>query len=695
MTKWVVGFIALAMIAFIVGSDLFGSGPRSIFGGSDKEIGVIAGNSISLEEYQAVLQDRENNYILNFGRQPGEREQPTLRQQAWDLLIAKYAITTQYEKVGVQVTTDEIWDVIQGKNIDENIKQSFLDSLGKFDRSKLISYLQSLDAQPANSEARVRWNLFKQSLVPGRERLKYENLIVKTNYVTEAEGERDYHNQNDVAEVKYLYVPFFSVSDSTIKVTDGDLKGYYEKNKKKYKVDLSRNMSYVTIPLVATAEDSLAIRQELERLKVSFATTTEDSAYATNNSDGKNAFEKVAPSKLPTFLASQKENLIAGTILGPLMDGSNYKLVKVVAVGEDTIGTAKASHILIKWDKDTPEEKAKAKEKATKILKEIKGGADFAAKAREFGTDGTASKGGDLGYFTSGQMVKPFEDAVFKAKKTGLLPELTETTFGYHIISVTEVKNNTAYTIATIEREITPSEATQNEAFRKADTFASGLSGVDAFKEKATKEGLIVYDANEVSTTERRVNNLGEARQMVTWLFRDAKNGKVSTVFDLENNYVVAVMTGETDAGFKPLEKIKDEITPMVKNELKGKAIIEKLAAQKGSLEEIAKAFGSDATVNTVNDLKLNGNALGTIGFDPTAVGAAFSLEGGKTTKPFAGENGVFIIEMKNKTVAPGMQEYATFKNQALQAMNGRVAYNVSEAFKDAAEIKDKRYKFY
>jgi peptidyl-prolyl cis-trans isomerase D len=695
MTKWVVGFIALAMIAFIVGSDLFGSGPRSIFGGNNNVIGEIGGHSVSLEEYQAVVQDRENNYILNFGRQAGEREQPTLRQQAWDLLIAKYAIQPQYEKVGVQVTTDEIWDIVQGKNIDENIKQSFLDSLGKFDRNKLIQYLQSLDAQPANSEARIRWNLFKQSLIPGRERLKYENLIVKTNYVTEAEGERDYHNQNDVAEVKYLYVPFFSVSDSTIKVTDSDLRNYYDKNKKKFKVSLSRSMSYVDIPLVPTPEDSLAIRQELERAKDAFATTTEDSAYAVNNTDGKNAFEKLPTSKLPAFLSSQKENLIKGTVLGPIMDAGSYKLIKIVKVGEDTIGTAKASHILIKWDKDTPEDKKVAKVKATKILNEIKGGADFAAKAREFGTDGTASKGGDLGLITSGQMVKPFEEAVFKAKKIGLINELTETTFGYHIIKVTELINYTAYTIATVERAITPSEATQNEAFRKADTFAGNLSGVEAFKEKAKTENLIVYDANDVSTTERRINNLGEARQMITWLFRDTKVGKVSEVFDLDDSYVVAVMTGETEEGFKPFEKVKEEITPLVKNELKGKAIIEKLNTQKGVLEDIAKAFGTDAAVNTVSDVKLNGNTLGTIGFDPVAVGSAFSLEGGKTTKPFAGENGVFIIEVKNKTVAPAVGDYAVFKNQALQVINGRVAYYVSEAMKDAAKIEDKRYKFY
>ena len=369
--------------------------------------------------------------------------------------------------------------------------------------------------------------------------------------------------------------------------------------------------------------------------------------------------------------------------------------MKVVKVGKDTVYNSKASHILIKWEKDTPQAKKVAKEKARKILKEIQGGASFAAKAREFGTDGTATRGGDLGWFSSGQMVKPFQEAAFAAKKTGLLNDVVETQFGYHIIDVTAVKDNTSYTVATVEREITPSDETHNEAYRKAETFASGLTGIDEFKAKAKKENLGVFDANDVSTAERRINNLGDARRMVTWLFRDASLGKVSEVFDLENNYVVAVMTGETEEGYKPWDKVKEEITPIVKNELKGKIIIEKLNAQKGSLEEIAKAFGTDAAAHSTSDLKMNTNTLSSVGFDPVAVGKAFALESGKRSGPFAGENGVLIIEVQNKTVAPSIGDYSMFRNQILQTVNNRVSYNVPEAIKKAADIKDKRYKFF
>ncbi|HRG78062.1 MAG TPA: SurA N-terminal domain-containing protein [Cyclobacteriaceae bacterium] len=699
MTKWVVGFVAVAISAFIL-NDLFGNGPRSVFG-NENTVGKIGGTTITLEEYQAAVQERENNYILNFGRQPGERERPLLQQQAWDMLISQKAIKPEFEKVGVKVTTDEIWDMIQGKNIDENVKSSFLDSAGNFDRRRLIEYINQFNS-PAPidpqalagwQEAKYRWSTFQRDLGLGRERIKYENLLIKTNYVTEAEAERDYHTQNDVAEVRYLYVPFFVISDST--VADSDLKDYYNRNKGKYKAEQTRSLSYVTFPIRASSADSAQIKQELEKLAADFKTVTEDSVFAASNTEGTEPFTKYSNSTLPTFLADQKEKLTAGTVIGPFLDGGSYKVVKVVRFGKDTVGNAKASHILIRWDAETDADKKVAKEKAKKILGEIKAGADFAAKAREFGTDGTSSRGGDLGWFSSGQMVKPFEQAVFSAKKTGVLNDVVETQFGYHIIDVTGLADYTTYSVATIEIAISPSDETQNEAFLKAQTFASDLSGVEDFTEKAKKEGLMVMNANDLKTADRRINDLGEARAMITWLFRDAKVGKVSDVFDLDADYTVAVMTGETEEGIRSFDDVKEEIRPAALNEVKGKKIIETLNTKKGTLEEMAKAFGSDAIVNSSSDLKLNSNTLPSVGLDPIAVGKIFSLESGKQSEPFAGENGVLVVELKNKTVAPAVGDYAMFKNQLLQGLNGRAGYSISEALKQGANIQDKRYKYF
>lgn len=699
MTKWVVGFVAVAISAFIL-NDLFGNGPRSVFG-NENTVGKIGGTTITLEEYQAAVQERENNYILNFGRQPGERERPLLQQQAWDMLISQKAIKPEFEKVGVKVTTDEIWDMIQGKNIDENVKSSFLDSAGNFDRRRLIEYINQFNS-PAPidpqalagwQEAKYRWSTFQRDLGLGRERIKYENLLIKTNYVTEAEAERDYHTQNDVAEVRYLYVPFFVISDST--VADSDLKDYYNRNKGKYKAEQTRSLSYVTFPIRASSADSAQIKQELEKLAADFKTVTEDSVFAASNTEGTEPFTKYSNSTLPTFLADQKEKLTAGTVIGPFLDGGSYKVVKVVRFGKDTVGNAKASHILIRWDAETDDAKKVAKEKAKKILGEIKAGADFAAKAREFGTDGTSSRGGDLGWFSSGQMVKPFEQAVFSAKKTGVLNDVVETQFGYHIIDVTGLADYTTYSVATIEIQISPSDETQNEAFLKAQTFASDLSGVEEFKEKAKKEGLMVMNANDLKTADRRINDLGEARVMITWLFRDAKIGKVSDVFDLDADYTVAVMTGEMEEGIRSFDDVKEEIRPAALNEVKGKKIIETLNTKKGTLEEMAKAFGSDAIVNSSSDLKLNSNTLPSVGLDPIAVGKIFSLESGKQSEPFAGENGVLVVELKNKTVAPAVGDYAMFKNQLLQGLNGRAGYSISEALKQGANIQDKRYKYF
>jgi peptidyl-prolyl cis-trans isomerase D len=179
------------------------------------------------------------------------------------------------------------------------------------------------------------------------------------------------------------------------------------------------------------------------------------------------------------------------------------------------------------------------------------------------------------------------------------------------------------------------------------------------------------------------------------WLFRDASVGKLSQVYDLQDQNVVAIMTGEVKKGYKPLEQVKEEITPAVRNEVKSKLITEKLNTLKGTLEEIAAGFGNDANVYTSSDLKLNSNSLPTVGFDPQAVGVGFSLENGKRSKPVSGDNGVVMVELQNKTIAPALTDYSQYKTQLEQNNQNRSSFSIAEAIKDKSDIEDKRYKFF
>lgn len=705
----VVIFVFVAISAFVLG-DLLGNNSVLL---NDRNVGSIAGTSISVEEYQQAIAERENSYIMQYGQQPGDRQMPILRQQAWEMLIVRHAIESQFEKVGSVVTLAEMEDMLYGKNVNPSIRQNFTDpATGQFDVQAVKRTLKSMINPPEGADPttisqwenqRVRWEVFQDELKTSRARIKYENLMIKSTYVTKAEAEQNYHSQTDVAEVKYIYVPYTSVSDSAINVTDADYQAYYNKNKEKYKSEFTRDLKYVQFPVTASADDSLAIRNELEKVAAEFKATTEDSLFAANNTDNANtAYAKYTASSLPSYVS--KDKLVAGTVKGPFLNGSSYTLVKVVATAKEKLDSAKASHILFQWNSTSDADKAEAKARAQKILDEIKGGASFEDKARELGTDGSAANGGDLGWFYSGNdpgyqhMVKPFEKAVFDATKPGLLNEIVETDFGYHLVKVTGSKKSkdvTTYTLAEIDREIAASDASINEALRKAEAFANDITGVNNFIERASKEGLTVYDGKNIGVAERRLNMLPDARNVIQWLFRDASKGDVSTVFDLQDVYVVAVMTGEIEKGYKPLDVVKDEITQAVQNEAKAKVIIDKLNNLKGSLDEIAAAYGTDATINASSDLKLSTSSLPGPGFDPKAIGEAFAPEAGKRSKPFATERGVMLVDVQNKTIAPEIADYASYKESLIQAATARNTSGIGDAIKQEANITDKRYKFF
>jgi peptidyl-prolyl cis-trans isomerase D len=171
--------------------------------------------------------------------------------------------------------------------------------------------------------------------------------------------------------------------------------------------------------------------------------------------------------------------------------------------------------------------------------------------------------------------------------------------------------------------------------------------------------------------------------------------GDVSEVFELENGYVIALLTKKSEKGTADLEDVREEIEAKVKSQEKGKIIQKKLQDMSGTLDEIAAAYGEDANVYSTSELKISDNSLPGVGFDPKAVGKVFALNSGETSQPVIGENGVLIIETQAITEAPEIADYTSYKNQLQQQRGQRSGFEIAEAIREAANIEDKRYKFY
>ncbi|MDN4165827.1 SurA N-terminal domain-containing protein [Cytophagales bacterium LB-30] len=688
-----VGIIAIGLLLFMVGGDLLG--PNSfIMGTNQNNVGEIAGEDVSYQEFQQQVDEMEYNWTVNFGRKPTETDMYTIRQQAWELMIVKKAFQKEFEKLGITVTDEEVIDMVQGNNVSPDLKQVPIfqnENTGEFDKQKVVEFLQSLSQMPIENQA--QWLAFERSLPASRIRLKYENLMLTSSYVTKAEAEQEYKEQTAVAEINYFYVPYFSVNDSLVTVTEAELRDYMNANAEKYKATESRSVNFVSFPIIATSEDSAYLRNDLVKLVADFKTAENDSTFAAINAESQSFYEIVTPATIPASL--QDVELIAGQVHGPLVENGSYVLYKVSRVTNADKPSAKASHILIKWADDSAEAKAEAKKEADRIAKEINGGADFAQMARQFSADPSSSRGGDLGWFTEDVMVEPFAKAVFAATKEGFINRVVETEYGYHLINVTKVATSMSYHLAKIDREIAPSESTRDAAFRQADYFASTVTSLDEFKAKAQEEGVTVLEASRIAKDARRAGVLSNARELVRWVYNEASLNEVSGVFDVDDAYVVAIMTGAVSEGELSVDNARSEITNKVKNQKKAEIIKKKLGEAKGSFSELAAAYGADAKTGSMSDLKISSNSITGVGFAPAAVGRAFSLKNGERSELIEADNGIVIVEMVALTEAPEIADYASYKEQVAQKRDGRQAFNITEAIKLNADITDERYKFY
>jgi peptidyl-prolyl cis-trans isomerase D len=693
MGSVLIALIGLSILAFLL-TDLLGPDSVLLGGGRSNDVGEIAGETINLPEYQRKVEEFKNNFRAGNGRTPSDQEMNSIRQQAWDYLIIEKAFQEQYDELGLEVTNAELVDMVQGDNISPIVKQNFTNpQTGEFNKEQVVNIIRNIAQAPAEQQA--QWYSFESSLVPARTRAKYDELLATSTYITRAEAEKAYKTENESAEVEYLYVPFYSVKDSLVNPSDSELRSYYNEKKDEYKTDATRTLSYVSFELLPSAEDSTMIREEIEEIKKEFQKIDDDSAYARLNSDRSNSYRTYPIARLPKILASNTNILKEGDVLGPFIEEGAYLLYKASEIYEDTVSSVKASHILIEAEDDTDEADAAAKKKAQEVLQKARNGQDFSELAKDFSDGPSATRGGDLGWFKEGQMVDEFNEAVFAKAGTGVINDLIKTQYGYHIINVTEEKTAKTYKIATIYRDIIPTETTRDNLYRKADLFAASNTNYADFTASAKESNYNVRSSGKMNPNQRTIGTLGSARPIVRWAFTDASVGKVSDVFETDTHFVVTVLTNETEKGNAEFKEVKALVSRALKEQLKGEIIKEKLSGLSGSLNEMAEAYGSDAKVYNATDVNISSNSLANVGQAPKVIGTIFGLELNTQSQPLEANNGIVIVKVLNRTPASEIADYTSYKDQLAQSRSNNVSFEIKAAIEGKADIVDERYKFY
>ena len=661
----------------------------SIIGQNRNIVGSINGEEIDLVRFNAVYEELTYNFSLNNGRSPTQQEVSELRDQAWERLINDISYVEEFNKIGLTVTDKESVDMVQGNNIHPMIIQAFSDpTTGSFNKDNVIGYLQNLSNQPANQQQ--AWFSFESNLKPMRLRTKYDNLIAQSTYYNSLDAEAEYFNTSSQIDLAYFYIPFFAVSDTLFDVSTNEMRSYLNKNKSDYNQDETRSIDYAFFSVQPSAEDSTFFENEINDIRSNLMSSNiiDDSTYAVINSDSFNPYIKFNPDELPTDLVGKD----VGFITEPTYENGSISIKKLSKIDQDAQEKARAKHILLRFDDSN---KSTVRTEANRILNLLRSGSDFEETARTYSQDGSASNGGDLGWFTDGMMVKPFQDAVFSRRRSGLIPRIIETDFGFHIINVTYPKTRTSYFVANISKDILPSDNTRNNIYRSAELFKLDIKSTeDVFSDYLKENNIIGGNISDIDKNSTEVGTIPNARNVILWSYSDDRYvGEVSDVLETDEGYIVAQINEIKDEGTKKLDEVENSIKRRIIDEKKYEYLKE-ILVDYSSLQDLKDNSGL-GDIYRSSGISMTENSLSNVGFSPESIGTAFSMQEGELTRPFKIDGGVIVLGLESKVLADTLSNYDDYRNTLIQTNRFNVPLKIDDAIKHFSDIEDDRYKFF
>ena len=712
--SWIlVGFIALALFIFILEAAL---DRNSLFsGGGDSTVGEVDGAEIPGKEYSDNIAEYEEGLkMINPSMQITDEVRTQIQDEVWSSILAKRLLEGAIQSLGLSVSTSEMGELMWG-DMPHPLAQRFLMNVrqvkpdiidqqtGQINQGKIREFISNIDQIDQQNKTNFRQMLsaIEKLIQDDQVKQKYASLVSQSFYMPTFMA-KEVVNSGRAAKVGVLSVPYTSLPDDKYKVTDAQINEYIKNHAALFEQEAARVVDVVAFDVVPSADDTAEVLQKINTLRNDYlASLPNDSAFIARNSQQGAQLAYYSKEELAQTVrnADTLFSLPVGTLTNVYTEGNYYLFTKIIdrKIAPDTV---RAAHILLSLGQGTEADKKAANTLADSLIRVINSNQKtFGQVAVENSLDeGSKNKGGDLGYFSRGQMVPEFNDQVFyKGMAPGQIAKV-ETGYGLHIILLIDAKAPKAVTkFADFVVELVPGNETEKLAYDQAVDFQQKNQTAADFDKSAKSQRLIKNVV--LSKNMSQVPQIGSARKLVQWAFQQEKAGVVD-FFDTENTYLVAKLSKIVEKGLPKADDVREEVTALVRNELKAKDLIEQLNKAGAGTTDLAAiaAKVKDAMVTDTVLIRFSSAFVQGVGNEPKLVGASFGVPVGKTSKAMAGERVVFMVQPKSvEENVPEMEgDIELYKKQMQQMFISRLNFqSIFESISKKAKVEDTRYKFY
>ena len=680
---WIIfTIIVIALVAFVLQDGIGKQGNATV-----TDLGTVNGVSINKINFEEKLEIQ----VQNYASQGVKREQ--LIGFLWNQEIDRILYANEEEVLGITVGNKEITDVLFGT--ESPFKQEFTDpNTGEFKVNDAKQAIAQVKKSKNQEQIKQIEKLYIEPSIENRLRNKYQALIVKGLQVPSWMVQKQYNESNSIANIDIVGIPYVSISDSAIKVSDDEVANYIKENAAAFQVEeASKSINFVGFSAAPTSADSANVLNTITALKADFQAAPDAAVFLNKAGSDLPFYNSYISGK--SLQVPNKDAILAagvGNTYGPYVDGKNYTIAKVIGV-KQWPDSASVRHILIATAGQNGQiirDDSAAKKLIDSIKSAIAGGVSFDEMVLKYSDDaGSKEKGGKYEMFPQAQMVGPFNDFSFDNSVGS--KGVVKTDFGYHYIEVLkQTPRSPAYKIAYLSKAILPSSETIGAASAAAAAFATASKDIKSFNQEAVKLNKQTFPAAGIKSMDYEIPGLGESRTLVRWVCENDLNA-VSEPTEIGDSYYVAIITGEEKVGLASVASVKPQVEGILRDQKKAIQIKQNF---KGSTME-AIAASAKTIIQPADSVNFNYSLIPGIGNEPKLVGAAFNKALlNKPSAPIAGNAGVFVISVKSQGAKAATQDLASFESDLLNRTRS-VIYRTNIGLKKVAKIKDNRMKVY